>query len=233
MYKRILMKLSGEALGGDQGIGFDHDKARKIISQIKELKQSGVELGLVIGGGNIWRGRSNTDMDMVKSHNIGMMGTIVNSMYMAAMLNEAGLKARAITPFAIPSMTEGFFKDDVMKYLADGEILVFGGGCGQPFLSTDTGAVMNALKIEADALFLAKSVDGVYDSDPKENPNAVKFDKITFSEVLDKKLKVIDLPAASLCLENNIDAVVFDLNVEGNIMKNVRGEITGTLITNE
>ena len=172
-------------------------------------------------------------MDMVKSHNIGMMGTIVNSMYMAAMLNEQGIKARAITPFAIPSMTEGFFKDDVMKYLKDGEVLVFGGGCGQPFLSTDTGAVMNALKIEADALFLAKSVDGVYDSDPKTNPNAVKYDKITFNEVLAKNLKVIDLPAASLCLENNIDAVVFDLNVPGNIMKNVRGEITGTLIVNE
>lgn len=232
MYKRILMKLSGEALSGKIGFGFDDENAKKIVAQIKELVSTGVELGLVIGGGNIWRGRENTDMDMAKSHQIGIMATVINGMYMQEMLREAGIKSRVITPFTVSSVTEEFEKTKVNNYLEEGEVLVFAGGIGQPFFTTDTGAVLNALKINADALFLAKNVDGVYDKDPKKYDDAIKFDKITFNEVLEKRLGVMDLTAVTLCMENNMNVVVFDLNTEGNIMKNVRGEITGTLVEN-
>ena len=233
MYKRILMKLSGEALSGEKGFGFDDDNAKKVCYQIKELVDKNVELALLVGGGNIWRGRENTDMDMSKSHQIGIMATVLNAMFMQEMLREVGIKARVITPFPISGIAEDFEKIKVLDYMAKGEVIIFAGGSGQPFFTTDTGAVLNALKIDADALFLAKNIDGVYDSDPRTNPNAVKYDRITFQEVLDKKLGVMDLTAAILCEENKLNAVVFDLNTEGNIMKNINGEITGTLVYNE
>ena len=233
MYKRILMKLSGEALSGKQGFGFDDDNARKIVNQIKELCEKNIELGIVIGGGNIWRGRENQDMDLAKAHQIGIMATVINSMYMQEMLREAGIKARVVTPFEIASVTEQFEKTKVLDYLEKGEVVVFAGGIGQPFFTTDTGAVLNALKINAEALFLAKNVDGVYDKDPKKYDDAVKFNKISFDEVLKRRLQVMDLTAVTLCMENNMDVVVFDLNTEGNIMKNVEGDVTGTLVINE
>lgn len=233
MYKRILMKLSGEALSGDKGFGFDDDNANRVARQIKELVDQKIELALLVGGGNIWRGRENTGMDMSKAHQIGIMATVINAMFMQEVLRQNGIRARVVTPFPISGIAEEFEKMRVTDYLKNGEVVIFAGGSGQPFFTTDTGAVLNALKIDADALFLAKNVDGVYDSDPKKNPNAIKYDEISFEEVLDKKLGVMDLTAAVLCQENNLNVVVFDLNTEGNIMRNVNGDITGTLVYNE
>ncbi|MCQ2978428.1 MAG: UMP kinase [Clostridia bacterium] len=233
MYKRILMKLSGEALSGDKGFGFDDENIKVVIKQIKELLETKVELALLVGGGNIWRGRNNPDMDLSKSHQMGIMATVINAMYVQEMLREEGIKARVITPFPISGIAEDFEKIKVNDYLKNGEVIIFAGGSGQPYFTTDTGAVLNALKIDAEALLLAKNVDGVYDKDPKKFDDAVKFNKITFKEVLDRELGVMDLTAVILCMENNLDIVVFDLNTEGNIMKNVHGEITGTLVTKE
>jgi len=230
MYKRILIKLSGEALSGKQGFGFDDDNAKKIVNQIRELVDNKIQLALVIGGGNIWRGRENTDMDMSKSHQIGIMATIINAMYMQEMLKEKGIKSRVITPFNVSSITEEFEKSRVVSYLENNEVIVFAGGTGQPFFTTDTGAALNALKINADALFLAKNIDGFYDKDPRKFKDAVKYDRIKFNDVLDKRLQVMDLTAVTLCMENNMNIVVFDLNEENSIIKHVNGNITGTIV---
>ena len=231
--KRVILKLSGEALAGEQKSGYDDALIADIARQVKAIIDKGIDVGVVIGGGNYWRGRSNDNIDRTKADQIGMLATVMNCIYAADAMRAQGLKTHIMTPFACGSMTELFNKDKAIEYLENGEVVFFAGGTGHPYFSTDTATVLMAIEVEADVILSAKAIDGVYDSDPKTNPNAKKYDTMPISEIVDKKLGVIDLAAAVLAMENKMPMMLFGLNDTNSIEKAVTGGFTGTTVTVE
>lgn len=229
-YNRILLKLSGEALAGDKGFGFDEQTVLMVANQVKKIVKDGAQVAIVIGGGNFWRGRSNDKMDRTKSDQIGMMATIMNSLYTAEIFRTVGLKTIVQTPIKVGTVTEEFSKDLALEHLANGKVVFFAGGTGHPFFSTDTAAALRAIEIESDIILLAKNIDGVYDSDPKENKNAKKFDQISLQEVVTKGLKVMDLTASIMCMEQKIPMLVFSLMEKDSIINAVANNINGTYV---
>ena len=232
-YKKILLKVSGEALAGENKFGLNEDTLAKISASIKKVVDMGVEISIVVGGGNFWRGRTSDNTDRVKADQIGMLATVMNCIYAADAMRAEGLKTHIMTPFACGSMTELFNKDKAIEYLENGEVVFFAGGTGHPYFSTDTATVLMAIEVEADVILSAKAIDGVYDSDPKTNPNAKKYDTMPISEIVDKKLGVIDLAAAVLAMENKMPMMLFGLNDTNSIEKAVTGGFTGTTVTVE
>lgn len=232
-YNRVMLKLSGEALAGEKKQGFDEATCIQVAEQVKQLVDDGVQVGIVIGGGNFWRGRTSETIDRTKADQIGMLATIMNCIYVSEIFRHVGMKTQILTPFECGSMTKLFSKDRANKYFEKGMVVFFAGGTGHPYFSTDTGIVLRSIEMEADVILLAKAIDGVYDSDPKENPEAKRYDEVSIQEVLDKQLKVIDLTATIMCLENKMPLLVFALQEENSIVRAVRGEITGTKVTVE
>ena len=229
--KRILLKLSGEALAGDKKTGFDEATVLGIAAQVKMLVDEGVQIAVVTGGGNFWRGRSSKNMDRTKADQIGMMATVMNCIYVSEIFRSQGLKTRVMTPFVCVSFTELFSKDLAVGALESGEVVFFAGGTGHPYFSTDTATLLRAIEIEADEILLAKSIDGVYDDDPKDHPDAKKYTEVTIDEVIAKNLKVVDMTASILARENRMPMYVFGLNEENSILRAARGEIDGTSVT--
>ncbi len=230
--KRILLKLSGEALAGGKGFGFDEETCLGVARQVKVLLEQGIQVAIVIGGGNFWRGRNSSKIiERTKSDQIGMLGTVMNCIYVSEIFRTLGMKTKVYTPFLCGSFTELFAKDSAVEALEEGKVVFFAGGTGHPYFSTDTGTTLRAIEIEADAILLAKAVDGVYDSDPKTNPQAKKFDKISIQEVVDRRLQVVDLTSTIMCMENKMPMVVFGLNEENSIVKALSDEFNGTYVT--
>lgn len=230
---RVLLKLSGEALAGEKHTGFDEATVVGVAKQVKEVVDSGVQVGVVIGGGNFWRGRTSNKIERTKADQIGMLATIMNCVYVSEIFRTEGLDTVVMTPFACGDIAQLYSKDASMEALKEGKVVFFAGGTGHPYFSTDTATALRAIEIEADCILLAKAIDGVYDSDPKLNPNAKKFDSISLNEVLEKKLGVIDLSATIMCLENKMPMLIFGLNEENSIVKTVNGEFSGTRVTVE
>ncbi len=229
--KRVLLKLSGEALAGDKKTGFDEATVVGVAKQIKVLHEQGYEIGIVIGGGNFWRGRTSEKIDRTKADSIGMLATVMNCIYVSEIFRTEGMMTQVLTPFECGSFTKLFSKDRANKYFSKGMIVFFAGGIGHPYFSTDMGTVLRAIEIEADVILSAKSIDGVYDSDPAKNPDAKKFDEISINEIIDNKLGVIDLAASVLAMENKVPMLIFGLNEENSIINTVNGKFTGTKIT--
>ena len=229
--KRILLKLSGEALAGAEKKGFDEATVIAVAKQIRTIVEEGTQVGIVIGGGNFWRGRTSETIDRNKADQIGMLATVMNCIYVSDICRYLGLRTEIFTPFVCGAFTSLYSKDAVEEGFAQGNVLFFAGGTGHPYFSTDTATVLRAVEIGADAILLAKAVDGIYDSDPKVNPDAVKYDEISLDEVLSKKLGVIDLTATIMCLENKMPMLVFGLNEENSIVNTMQGKFTGTKVT--
>ena len=229
--KRVLLKLSGEALAGEKHTGFDEATVVKVAKQVKQLADVGVEVGVVIGGGNFWRGRTSENIDRTKADQIGMLATVMNCIYVSEIFRSEGMKTQVLTPFECGSFTKLFSKDRANKYFEHGMVVFFAGGIGHPYFSTDTTTVLRAVEIEADVILLAKAIDGVYDSDPKVNPNAVRYDEVSIQEVIDKQLAVVDLTASIMCMENHMPMYVFGLNEENSIVKAISGKFNGTVVT--
>ena len=229
--KRVLLKLSGEALAGDKKTGFDEPTVTAVARQVKELVDDGLEVGIVIGGGNLWRGRSSEKIDRTKADQIGMLATVMNCIYVSEIFRSVGMKTKVLTPFACGAFTELFSQDLVNECFSKGMVTFYAGGTGHPYFSTDTATVLRAIEIEADVILLAKSIDAVYDSDPKVNPNAKKYDEVSIQEVIDKKLGVVDMAASILCMENKMPMLVFGLNEENSIVETVKGNFKGTRVT--
>ncbi len=229
-YKRILLKISGEVLAGEKGAGFDFDKVTEICTVIKECADLGVQIGLVVGGGNIWRGRSGGQMDRTRADQMGMLGTVINALAVQDTLLSLGAKAEVMNALDIQRIGRPFNKFDADRLLNEGYIIVFGCGTGNPFFSTDSGAALRAAELDADIYFKATKVDGVFDSDPRKNPDAKKYDVITFEEILDKRLDVMDNTAAALALNSHMPMLVFNLNDPENIKRAVLGENIGTVV---
>ncbi|MBQ2454197.1 MAG: UMP kinase [Lachnospiraceae bacterium] len=231
MAKRILLKLSGEALAGDRKTGFDETTVVRVAEQVKRLTDDGIQVGVVIGGGNFWRGRSSDSIDRTKADQIGMLATVMNCIYVSEIFRSAGMMTSILTPFEIGSMTKLFSKDRANKYFGKGQVVFFAGGTGHPYFSTDTGVLLRAIEVDADVILLAKAIDGVYDSDPKSNPDARKYDELSIDEVVEKKLQVIDLTASIMAMENRMPMIVFGLDEENSIVRAAKGEKIGTRIT--
>lgn len=229
-YKRILLKISGEALSGAAGHGFDPESLKSVAEQILEVAKLGVEVGIVVGGGNIWRGRQGMNMDRVTADQMGMLATVINALAVSEALIGAGADARVLTSIEISGVGEKFNHKVADRYLKEGKIVVFGGGTGNPFFSTDTGAALKAVEIGADALLLAKNIDGIYDSDPKTNPNAKKFDELTYDEYVARGLRAMDTSAVVMCKENGLKVHAFGLSDKNSIVKAVAGDKEGTII---
>ena len=237
-YKRILLKVSGEALGektaqGD-GFGLDFGKMNEVCQAIKACVDMGVQVGLVIGGGNFWRGVKNGEGKMQRSHAdaMGMMATVMNAIAVADVLEQHGLDARVLTAVEMHKFAEYFTRDTANRYLNEGKVVLFAAGTGNPYFSTDTGAVLRGVEIEADAILMAKNIDGIYSADPKTDPTAVKFDKLTYAQVLEKGLKATDTTAMALAMDNRIPMICFGLAEDNSILRVVRGENIGTTVTN-
>lgn len=229
--KRILLKLSGEALAGDKKTGFDEATCVGVAKQVKELVDDGIQVAIVTGGGNFWRGRTSETIDRTKADQIGMLATVMNCIYVSEIFRYVGMKTEVFTPFTCGAFTTLFSKDAAVASLNEGKVVFFAGGTGHPYFSTDTGSVLRAIEIEAEAMLLAKSIDGIYDSDPAVNPNAKKYDEITIQETIDKRLAAVDLTASILCLENKMPMLVFGLNEENSIVETMKGNFTGTKVT--
>lgn len=229
--KRVLLKLSGEALSGSKGTGFDEATCLKVANQVKKIVDSGVQVGIVIGGGNFWRGRSSENINRSKADQIGMLATVMNCIYVSEIFRSVGMMTSVLTPFECGGFTKLYSKDRSEKYFNHGMVVFFAGGTGHPYFSTDTATVLRAVEIEADMILLAKAIDGVYDSDPKDNPNAVRYDKVSIDEVLDKSLKVVDLTASIMVKENKMPMYVFALQEEDSIVKAITGNFNGTIVT--
>lgn len=232
-FKRILLKLSGESLAGSKGTGIDFERVLDVCKEIKEVAELGIEVAIVVGGGNFWRGRSNQQMDRCTSDYIGMLGTTMNALAIGDAFKQLGQEVRVQTGVEMRQIAEYFIKDRALKHLSNKRVLVFGCGTGSPFFSTDTAAALRAAEINADALLKATNVDGIYDKDPKKHKDAVKIDEITYLDVLNKKLNVMDTTATTLCMDNSIPIVVFDINEHGNLKKVLLGETIGTIVQNE
>ncbi len=229
--KRILLKLSGEALSGDKKTGFDEPTVREVALQIKQLVDDGIEVGVVIGGGNFWRGRSSGSIDRTKADQIGMLATIMNCIYVSEICRSVGLLTGILTPFECGSFTKLFSKDRANKYLSKGMVVFFAGGTGHPYFSTDTGVVLRAVEVDADVILLAKAVDGVYDDDPRTNPAAKKYDRVSIDEVITRNLQVVDMTASILAKENRMPMRVFGLNEKNSIVNAIKGDFSGTEVT--
>ncbi len=229
--KRVLLKLSGEALAGDKKTGFDEDTVRAVALQVKQITDAGTQVGIVIGGGNFWRGRSSERIDRTKADQIGMLATVMNCIYVSEIFRSEGMKTAILTPFEIGSFTKLFSKDRANKYFEKGMVVFFAGGTGHPYFSTDTGVVLRAVEVDAEAILLAKAIDGVYDSDPRTNPNAKRYDVVSIEEVIDKKLQVVDLAASILAMENHMPMYIFSLGEENSIVNTVKGDFNGTRVT--
>ena len=229
--QRILLKLSGEALAGDKKTGFDEDTVRGVAMQVKQLVDDGIQVGIVIGGGNFWRGRSSENIDRTKADQIGMLATIMNCIYVSEIFRSVGMMTNILTPFECGSFTKLFSKDRANKYFEKNMVVFFAGGTGHPYFSTDTGVVLRAIEVDADVILLAKAVDGVYDDDPRTNPNAKKYSEVTIQEVIDKNLQVVDMTASILARDNRMPMWVFGLNEENSIVNTVKGKFNGTKVT--
>jgi uridylate kinase len=229
-YKRVLLKVSGEALAGAQKTGINDEMVKKVAIQIKEIREMGVDVAVVVGGGNFWRGRSSNSMPRATADYIGMMATVMNAMALQAACEAEGVDARVQTAIEMKEVAEPYIRRKALDHLADGKVVIFGAGIGSPFFSTDTTAALRAAEMDCEVILLAKKVDAVYSADPEIDPNAVKYDELTHSEVLEKNLGVMDSTAASLCRDNNINIHVFGLAEEGNVLRAIRGEKTGTII---
>ena len=229
-YHRILLKLSGEALAGEKGSGFDENVMRSIFEGVKQARDLGAQVGIVVGGGNFWRGRSSGDMERTCADKIGMLATVMNCLAVSDMLRQLGVESTVQTAMAMPQVAAPFVRDEAVKALEAGQVVLFGGGTGNPFFSTDTASALRALEIGADAMFKATMVDGVYDKDPHKYPDAVRYDTLTFTRVLEDRLAVMDGTAASLCRDNGLPVLVFDLGQPENIARAVRGDAVGTLV---
>ena len=229
--KRVLLKLSGEALAGEQKRGFDEATVTEVAKQIKTIVDEGLQVGIVIGGGNFWRGRTSGAMDRSKADQIGMLATIMNCIYVSGICRYVGLKTEVFTPFVCGAFTTLYSKDAVEESFAEGKVVFFAGGTGHPYFSTDTATVLRAVEIGADAILLAKAVDGIYDSDPKVNPDAKKYDEISIDEVVAKKLAAMDLTASIMCMEQKMPMLVFGLDEKDSIVNTVHGKFSGTKVT--
>ena len=232
-YKRILLKLSGESLAGEQKTGIDFDTVLKICEPIKKCVELGVEIGIVVGGGNFWRGRSSGKMDRTRADHMGMLATSINALGVCDALEQLGVDTRVQTAISMREIAEPYIRGKAVRHLEKGRVVVFGCGTGNPFFSTDTAAALRAAEIEADIIVKATMVDGVYNCDPKKNPDAVKYDKLTFDEVVEKQLAVMDGTAATMCRENDIDIMVLSIENPMNIYEAVCGNPVGTLVTNK
>ena len=229
--KRVLLKLSGEALAGEKKTGFDEATVIEVAKQIKTIAAEGLQIGIVIGGGNFWRGRTSGAMDRSKADQIGMLATIMNCIYVSDICRYVGLKTEVFTPFVCGAFTTLYSKDAVEESFAEGKVVFFAGGTGHPYFSTDTATVLRAVEIGADAILLAKAVDGIYDSDPKVNPDAKKYDEISIDEVVAKKLAAMDLTASIMCMEQKMPMLVFGLDEKDSIVNTVHGKFSGTKVT--
>ncbi|CYV35035.1 uridylate kinase [Streptococcus suis] len=234
-YERILIKLSGEALAGERGVGIDLKTVQEMAKEIQEVAESGIQIALVIGGGNLWRGEpaAEAGMDRVQADYTGMLGTVMNALVMADSLKQLGVDTRVQTAIAMQSVAEPYIRGRALRHLEKGRIVIFGAGIGSPYFSTDTTAALRAAEIEVDAILMAKNgVDGVYNADPKKDANAVKFNELTHREVISRGLKIMDATASTLSMDNDIDLVVFNMNEPGNIKRVVFGEPIGTTVSN-
>ena len=229
--KRVLLKLSGEALAGDKKTGFDDSVVTMVAKQVKAITDQGCQTGIVIGGGNFWRGRTNDSIDRTKADQIGMLATVMNCIYVSEIFRSEGMMTSILTPFEVGSFTKLFSKDRANKYFSKGMVVFFAGGTGHPFFSTDTGVILRAVEVDADGVLLAKAVDGVYDSDPRINPLAKRYDRISIEEIIEKKLQVVDLTASIMAMENHIPMYVFSLNEKDSIINTISGRFNGTEIT--
>ncbi|MDD7719459.1 MAG: UMP kinase [Eubacteriaceae bacterium] len=229
-YKRVLLKVSGEALAGEQKFGINEAMVRRVARQVKDIHDLGVEVAIVVGGGNFWRGRTSGDMDRATADYMGMLATVMNSLALQDGLLAVGVKARVQTAIEMREIAEPYARRKAISQLEQKDVVIFGAGTGSPFFSTDTTAALRAVEIDADIILLAKNVDAVYSDDPQTNPDAVKFDELTHMEVIEKDLKVMDLTAATLCKDNNIAIHVFGIAEEGNVLKAICGEKIGTII---
>ena len=231
-YKRILLKLSGEALMGAKDFGIDHSRLYKYAQDIKEIQEAGVEVAIVIGGGNIFRGvqEENSAIDRVQGDYMGMLATVINSMALQSALEGAGVKTRLLSAIKMEQIAEPFIKRRAVRHLEKGRVVIFGAGTGNPYFTTDTAAALRAVEINAEVILKGTRVDGVYTADPEKDANAQKFDNITFKEVMDKELSVMDMTAFTLCQENKLPIIVFDMNQPGNLRKVLVGEEIGTIV---
>ncbi len=229
-YKRVLLKLSGEALAGEHKTGFDEATCINAAMQVKALVDKGIQVGIVIGGGNFWRGRSSETIDRTKADQIGMLATVMNCIYVSEIFRHVGIDTKIYTPFSCGSMTQLFSKDDATALMNRGGVAFLAGGTGHPFFSTDTATVLRAVELDCDIILMARAVDGVYDCDPKTNPNAIKYDEITIQDVLDKKLGVVDLTAACLSIDNKMPMLLFGLSEENSIINAAFGKSNGTIM---
>ena len=230
IYKRVLLKISGEALAGSDHFGINEAMTQKVAKEVKQIHDLGVEVAIVVGGGNFWRGRTSKDMDRATADYMGMLATVMNSLALQDAFLALGVPAKVQTAIEMKEIAEPYARRRALSHLEHGDIVIFGAGTGSPFFSTDTAAALRAAEIDADVILLAKNVDGVYDSDPATNPNAVRFDELTHIEVVEKDLKVMDLTAATLCKDNHIIIHVFAIAEEGNVVKAIAGEKIGTII---
>ncbi len=232
-YKRVLLKVSGEALAGPQGFGIDEETVTAISKNIKTIVDLGVEVSIVVGGGNIWRGRSSENMDRTRADHMGMLATAINSLALCSSLEALGVETRVQTAIEMRQVAEPYIRGKAMRHLDKGRVVIFGCGTGNPFMSTDTAAALRAVEMEVDVILLAKKVDAVYDSDPNINPDAKRYTNLSFSDILSKNLGVMDSTAASLCRDNKMSILVFGLNDPENIVRAVKGEAIGTLVNYE
>lgn len=233
MYKRVLLKLSGEALAGDQKSGINPAMVKHVVDQLVYLHNQGMEIAIVVGGGNFWRGRQGTDMDRVTADHMGMLATIMNALALQDAIEKCGVPTRVQTALSIPSVAEPFILRKALRHFECGRIVIFACGTGNPYFSTDSGAALRAAEIKAEVLLMAKNVDGVYTDDPKKNPNAVKLDKLTYMDVINRGINVMDITSVTMCMENNIPIVAFGLQTEGGLIKAAMGDKIGTIIANE
>ena len=229
-YKRVLIKLSGEALAGDKSFGLDYPTILEICKNIKQAADMGAEIGIVVGGGNFWRGRTSGDMERTRADQIGMLATVMNALSVADALEHLGLEVRVQTALQMNQVAEMYIRNKATRHLEKGRIVIFACGTGNPYFSTDTAAALRALEINADVIFKATMVDGVYNKDPKKYDDAVKYDTLTFTKVLNDQLNVMDMTAATMCRDNKLPILVFDM-AEGNFVKAINGEKIGTLVT--
>ena len=229
-YKRVMLKISGEALSGANGFGFDFEVVGRIAREVKTLVDMGVEVGLVVGGGNIWRGRTGEGMDRTTADHMGMLATCINALALQDALEGIGVMTRVQTAIEMKEIAEPFIRRRAVRHLEKGRVVIFGAGSGNPYFSTDTAAALRAAEIEADVILLAKNVDGVYDKDPNKFADAKKYDKLTYMEVIEQGLQVMDTTATTLCMDNNIPILVFGISEEGNIKKVMEGQKIGTIV---
>lgn len=229
--RRILLKLSGEALAGEKKRGFDEGTVREVALQVRQLVDDGIQVGIVTGGGNFWRGRTSESIDRTKADQIGMLATVMNCIYVSEIFRSEGMKTIVLTPFECGSFTTLFSKDRANECFEKGMVVFLAGGTGHPYFSTDTGVVLRAVEVEADVILLAKSIDGVYDSDPKLNPDAKKYDEVSIDQVVAENLQVVDMTASILARDNKVPMWVFGLNEENSIVNTVKGKFNGTKVT--